>query len=148
MTNSIQKLVSENEEYSKKFEELIKERAITLKERVLEQKEFINGVNVYILTGEFSSDVVKNTAFMLRNEIRNAAFIAGYTDGGKPSLTLLYSDDLVSHGFNASKDIREAARFIEGGGGGQNFFATAGGKDNAGIKLAVDKLIELATKKI
>ena len=146
--NSIQKLVTENEDYRKKFEELVRERAQSLKDRVVEQMESINGVNIYILSGEYSADVVKNTAFILRSEIRNGAFIAGFTDGDKASLALLYSDDLVSHGFNASKDIREAAKFIQGGGGGQNFFATAGGKDNRGIKLAVDKLIELATKRL
>jgi alanyl-tRNA synthetase len=73
-------------------------------------------------------------------------FAAAYIFEGKPYLALMYSDDLVAHGKNASKEIREAAKSIKGGGGGQPFYATAGGKDVQGIDYAMDKLIELATQ--
>ena len=58
----------------------------------------------------------------------------------------MYTDNLVSHGYNASKDISQAAKLINGGGGGQAFFATAGGKDVKGIDYAMEKLIEIASK--
>jgi len=143
---SINKLVNENDSLKKEIEELRREVACALKEKIVEQKMAINGLNVMVLTGNQNSEVVKNIAFMLKSECSNTVFVAGYTDQDKVSLALMYTDDLLTHGKNASRDIREAAKLINGGGGGQNFFATAGGKNREGIKLAVDKLIEIATQ--
>lgn len=146
LVGSIKKLVEENDSFKKSFEEMMRERAITLKQQLLENSTPINGYNVMVLKGEYSPEVVKNIAFMLRNEVSNTIFIAGVNFEGKPNLTLMYTDDLVQNGANASKDIREAAKLISGGGGGQNFFASAGGKNVDGISSAVEKLIELSTK--
>ena len=106
----------------------------------------VNGYKLCVLKGEYAPEIVKNVAFMLRSECTESIFIAGTDYEGKPNLTLMYTDDLVAHGMNASKDIREAAKFINGGGGGQPFFASAGGKNTAGLNDAVNKLIELSTK--
>lgn len=143
---SLNKLVSENDSLKREIEVLRREVASALKEKIVEHKMSINGINIMVLTGEQNSEVVKNIAFMLRSECTNSVFVAGYSDQDKPSLALMYTDDLLTHGKNASRDIREAAKLINGGGGGQNFFATAGGKNKEGIKLAVDKLIEIATQ--
>jgi alanyl-tRNA synthetase len=146
LVNSVQKLYSENENFRKIIEESTKEKAIALKNTLLNNQQTINGIDVIILKGEYEQDFVKNVAFLLRNEIKNTAFISGSVFEGKPNLSLLYSDDLVAKGLNASKDIREAAPIINGGGGGQNFFASAGGKNPEGISAAITKLTELATK--
>ncbi|MBR4980480.1 MAG: hypothetical protein IKY05_03145, partial [Bacteroidales bacterium] len=76
--------------------------------------------------------------FMLKAECSSTVFVGACTDESKPSLTLMYTEDLVAKGMNAGKDIREAAKFIQGGGGGQPFFASAGGKKADGLTEAVE----------
>ncbi|MFW9597342.1 MAG: DHHA1 domain-containing protein, partial [Paludibacter sp.] len=90
-----------------------------------------------------TADQVKTLAFQIRN-IRSEKlfFVAGCVVDGKPSLTVLLSDDLVSAGLNATNIAREAAKEIQGGGGGQAFFASAGGKNPAGIQKAVKLALE------
>ncbi|MEA4868150.1 MAG: alanine--tRNA ligase [Rikenellaceae bacterium] len=146
--SAIEKLAAENESLKKRVDEAIKEQAAQIKERLASQAQTINGVKLHLLKGECNSEVVKNVAFMIRNGNNSSAFVAAYTDQGKASLALMYTDDLVTHGKNAAKEIREAAKFINGGGGGQPFFATAGGKDTTGMDYAMDKLIELATSHV
>ncbi|MGE0091990.1 MAG: alanine--tRNA ligase [Bacteroidales bacterium] len=143
---SLEKILAENESLKKRVDQMQHEQARQLKEKVTAQSNHINGVDLYILKGEYSSEVVKELAFMIRKEKSNSVFAAAYIFEGKPYLALMYSDDLVAHGKNASKEIREAAKSIKGGGGGQPFYATAGGKDVQGIDYAMDKLIELATQ--
>jgi alanyl-tRNA synthetase len=126
-------------------EEFMREKAVELRKKLIAEKQYINGVNVIMLTGEYHPEVVKNLAFLLRSE-QNTMFAAGFKFEDKANLALMYTDDLVSHGCNAGKDIREAAKLISGGGGGQPFFATAGGKDLAGLQAAVAKLVESAIK--
>jgi alanyl-tRNA synthetase len=145
LLGSISKIVEENENYHRQIEEFMKERSVELKNRLTKDKQYINGVNVITLKGEFHPEIIKNLAFAFKAE-ENTTFIAGYEFDKKANLALMYSDDLVAHGSNAGKDIREAAKLIEGGGGGQSFFATAGGKNSDGISAAIAKLIELATK--
>jgi alanyl-tRNA synthetase len=142
---TITKVTEENEAFRKRVEEFMRERAAELKKKLIAEKQYINGVNVIMLTGEYHPEVVKNLAFLLRSE-QNTMFAAGFKFEDKANLALMYTDDLVSHGCNAGKDIREAAKLISGGGGGQPFFATAGGKDLAGLQAAVAKLVESATK--
>ncbi|MGL5273274.1 MAG: DHHA1 domain-containing protein, partial [Phocaeicola sp.] len=91
------------------------------------------------------ADVVKDIVFQLKGEIANNLLIAiGSIDNDKPLITVMLSDDLVEGGLNAGKLVREAAKLIQGGGGGQAHFATAGGKNKDGLNAALDKVIELA----
>ena len=81
-------------------------------------------------------------AFQIRNvQSEKLYFVAGCVADGKPSLTIILSDDLVANGLNATIIAREAAREIQGGGGGQPFFASAGGKNAAGIQAAINKAV-------
>ena len=146
LVSSVQKLYTDNENFRKIIEESTKEKAVVLKNTLLNNLQTINGINVIVLRGEYETDFVKNVAFLLRNEVKNTAFISACVFDGKPHLSLLYSEDLIAKGRNASKDIREAAPLVNGGGGGQNFFASAGGKNPDGISAAITKLTELATK--
>lgn len=84
---------------------------------------------------------------MIHKEMTKTVFVAGCEFEGKANLSLMYTDDLIALGYNASKDIREAAPLINGGGGGQNFFASAGGKKPEGLAAAISKLTELATQR-
>ena len=89
--------------------------------------------------------MVRIAAANLQKSITEDVVIAGaYEWEGKPQLLLLYSNSLVAKGRNAGKDIREAAKLIQGGGGGQPGLATAGGKDTSGLAAALEKLVEIA----
>ena len=90
--------------------------------------------------------MLKNAAFMLQKETEKFAIVAAFEAAGKPQLLLMYTEDLVKAGHNAGADVREAAKLILGGGGGQPGLATAGGKDLNGLTLAAAKLLELATR--
>ncbi len=146
LTGSIKKLITDNDALKKNAEEFVKERAVTLKETLIRNAREINGYNVIAVKGTFIPEVIKNVANLLKQECTNTIFVAATVYEEKPSLTLMYTDDLVAKGSNAGKDIREAAKLINGGGGGQPFLATAGGKNMDGLNAAFEKLIETATK--
>ena len=105
----------------------------------------IHGIKVIKFCAPLPAEVVKNIAFQLRGEItENLFFVAGSTDAGKPMLTVMISDNLVAGGLKAGNLVKEAAKLIQGGGGGQPHFATAGGKNADGLPAAVEKVLELA----
>ncbi|MDL2306260.1 alanine--tRNA ligase, partial [Bacteroides sp. OttesenSCG-928-D19] len=142
---AIRKYLDENAGLKKQVEDYMKEKQGLLKERLLKGIQTINGVQVIRFVGPMPAELIKNIAFQLRGEItENFFFVAGTTDGQKPMLTVMASDNLVAGGMNAGMFVREAAKLIQGGGGGQAHFATAGGKNADGLSKAVDKVIELA----
>ena len=143
---AIHKAVDENASLKKQLEETVREKAAQVKKGIIKHAAMTNGVTVYrSVILPMPADVVKDMAFQLRNETENALVIIGSIHEGKPMLTAAASDSMVKdHGMNVGKIIREAAKLIQGGGGGQPHFATAGGKDPDGLGAAVDKFIELA----
>ncbi len=143
---SIRKVMEDNEQFKKQAEEMVREKSVDLKNKAKENILNINGIDVIILKGFLTMDILKNVAFMLRNECTNTAFIGANLLKEKPSVALMYTDDLVAKGFNAGKDIRTAAKFINGGGGGQAFFASAGGKNADGIDSAIDCIKDIISK--
>lgn len=145
--SSIQKLVEENEALRKSLEEEMREKAKRVKDALVAGATTINGMNIVTMSGVYPADFVKNIAFMIHKEMTKTVFVAGCEFEGKANLSLMYTDDLIALGYNASKDIREAAPLINGGGGGQNFFASAGGKKPEGLATAISKLTELATQR-
>ena len=105
------------------------------------------GVRLFTLTGVYSPDIIKDVAFELRKENTRAAMVAAImTPERKPSLLMMYTDDLVAAGAHAGKDVKAAAANIKGGGGGQPFLATAGGKDPDGLMAALTAMIESVNK--
>ena len=143
---AIKKMVEENETYRKQMEEVVKEKTVTLKNSLKTMGKEINGVNVVSIDYSVDPVMLKNAAFMLQKEAEKLVIAAAFEAAGKPQLLLMYSDDLVKAGHNAGADVREAARLIQGGGGGQPGLATAGGKNIDGLKDALAKLIESAVK--
>lgn len=139
---AIKKSIDENAALRKDVEDYFNERVANLAAQALENAENIGGIKVASMTGVRMPEVVKNVAFGVRAASPEAtAFIAATTDAsGKPLLTVMLSDDIVKSGKNASAIVREAAKAIKGGGGGQPGFAQAGGKDADGISLAFDSL--------
>jgi len=139
----LKKLMGENAQFKAQMEEAEKERKAALKKKLIEDKLETGGITLFRLRGTYRSETVRDVAFELHNEFTNAALAAAITTpDGKPFLVMMYTDDLVQKGANAGKDVKEAAKFILGGGGGQPFLATAGGKNADGISAAFDKLLE------
>jgi alanyl-tRNA synthetase len=138
----VHKFLDENAELKKKVEDYLKERILHFKQRLIDEKQTINGITTFIVKGHLQDDMLKDIAFQLRGEFpAKMCFAAGIVFSGKPNLMLMLSDDLVSDGLNASQIIREAARHIQGGGGGQAHFATAGGKNIAGLSSALEDML-------
>ncbi|MGL5785862.1 MAG: alanine--tRNA ligase [Bacteroidales bacterium] len=145
LTQAVRKAIDENQELKKQMEEFMKEKASELKKALIKSAAEINGVKVIRFVTEMPSDMVKNIAFELRGEIMDKfIFVAGTQDAGKPLLTVMMSDSLLQDGLNAGQMVREAAKLIQGGGGGQPHFAQAGGKTTEGLDSAVNKVMELA----
>ena len=142
---AIRKYLDENAGLKKQVEDFMKEKEAALKERLLKNVQEIHGIKVIKFCSPLPAEVVKNIAFQLRGEItENLFFVAGSTDNGKPMLTVMLSDNLVAGGLKAGNLVKEAAKLIQGGGGGQPHFATAGGKNADGLPAAVEKVLELA----
>ncbi len=143
---TIEKSISENADLRSQVDEFTKERTLAIKEMLIKNAVEENGIKVIRYVGPMLPEVAKDLAFMLRGEItEKMAFIAATVKAGeeKPLLTVMLSDDVVASGKNASQIVREAAKVIQGGGGGQPHFAQAGGKDASKLKEALDKLHEL-----
>ena len=142
---AIRKYIEENAGLKKQVEDYMKEKEASLKERLLKNIQEIHGIKVIKFCAPLPAEVVKNIAFQLRGEItENLFFVAGSLDNGKPMLTVMLSDNLVAGGLKAGNLVKEAAKLIQGGGGGQPHFATAGGKNTDGLNAAIEKVLELA----
>jgi len=143
LLNAIKKSVDENSELKKQLEVFMHEKIMALRDKLITEAQTINGIKTIAYQSDLSADAIKTLAFQIRNIITEKLFfVAGCVHEGKPSLTVLLSDDLVAGGLNAVNIAREAAKEIQGGGGGQPFFASAGGKNAAGIQKAIEKALE------
>ena len=140
----VHRLLMENDEMKKQIQDFVKEKTEQLKQRIIDRKEVLNGVTLFkVILPVGMPEVAKDIAFQLKNEFpEKMLFVAGVASSGKPSLTVMVSDDLVAAGFHAGNMVREAARLIQGGGGGQPHFATAGGKNADGLQAAVDAIVK------
>ena len=145
LEGTIRKAINDNAELKKQVEDTMRERAAELKKKMLAEQKEINGIKVLKAITPLGAEFVKDIAFQLRAEVENSLVVIGSVAGGKPLLTAAASDGAVAAGVNIGKNIREAAQLMQGGGGGQPHFATAGGKNIDGIHAAVEKLIEILT---
>lgn len=147
LLQTLHKFFNENAELKKNMEEYVKEKTLQLKEAIISRKQSINGITVFTIKGSIPAEIVKDIAFQLRGEFLSNTVFVGATDAeNKPLLTVMISDDLVKSGINASQIVRNAAKHIQGGGGGQPHFATAGGKNLEGLTLAFNEIISEMTK--
>ena len=142
---AIAKYIDENAGLKKQVEEFMKEKEATVKAKLIDNAKEIHGVKVIKSVLPMPADAVKNIAFQLKGQFTENLFIViGSVYEGKPMLTVMMSDDQVKAGLNAGQLVREAAKLIQGGGGGQPHFATAGGKNPDGLISATNKVLELA----
>jgi alanyl-tRNA synthetase len=145
LAGTIHRYIEENAGLKKQVEEFMHEKEKQLKEKLLENLRDVHGVKVVKLVAPIPAEMAKNIAFQLRGELtENLFFVAGTVDGGKPMLTVMLSDNLVAGGLKAGDLVKEAAKLMQGGGGGQPHFATAGGKNADGVAAAVERVLELA----
>ncbi len=146
LVDAVKKIISENTELSKEMnqfkKEAIKSSIGAFKERI-EKFGDVNFISEILPLGD--AGILRDAAFHLKNEIENLFLVLGCIDKEKPLLVVMISDNLVkAKGLNASNIIREIAKEIQGGGGGQPFFATAGGKNPTGLLAALKKAREIA----
>ena len=145
LKSAIRKAIEENAGLKKQVEEFMKEKAASLKNELMANAKEMGGVKVIKTVAPISADVAKDIAFQLKGEVTGSLLVViGSVEGGKPMLTVMLSEDLVKNGLKAGNLVKEAAKLIQGGGGGAPHFATAGGKNSEGLLSAVDKVIELA----
>ncbi len=145
LKKSVEDLMSENAQLKKKLEVYDRASTAGIKEELKEQVQQIEGINLLMAQPQLgSAQAVKDLAFQLRNEIPNLMLVLGVNLNDKPTLTVMIADNLVAERqLDAGKIVREAGREMQGGGGGQAFYATAGGKNPNGLKAAMEKARDL-----
>lgn len=149
LMESVRALVEENEGLKKETEKFAKESLRLFKERLKMGMRMCRDIKVIVAQVMVPPAQMKDVAFQLRGEYDKFILIAGGVAAGKPHLTIMFSNNLVDEfGLNAGQIIREAAQEIKGGGGGQPFFATAGGSDPEGIEKAIKKAEKLVMYKL
>ena len=145
LMTAIRKTLEENAELGKQVGEYVREQIAEKKRQLLEKRVEVGGVRLFLIEKKVPAEIIKDIAFQIAGELHEPfVFIAACVEpsSSKPSLTLMISKDLVeSRGWNASQLLRTAAKHIQGGGGGQPHFATAGGKNADGLNAAVEELL-------
>ncbi len=150
LAQTIRKSIEENAELKKEVQEYIKEKVQQIKKDLLANAIERNGVKVIVFKGEAHIEAIKDVAFQVKGEAQETGkvfFVGGIKEGAKCALMVSISDALVKEGLNAGKLVKDAAKLIQGGGGGQPHFATAGGKNSDGLDAAVDAILNAAELK-
>ena len=148
ITRSVESLLEENLRLKKELEKNVFEKAANLRHELAAGAENIGGINFIAQKIDFANaDAVKNLAYSLKEIVADLFLVLASEADGKPALTVMISENLVEQkGLNAGNIVRELAKEIKGGGGGQPFYATAGGKDASGISAALNKARDIVTK--
>lgn len=144
---TIRKSIEENAELKKQINDYVKEKVQHLKKELVANAQEKNGVKVIVFKGNANVEVIKDLAFQIKGEAPmdgKIFFVGGIKDGAKCALMVALSEGLVKEGLHAGKLVKDAAKHIQGGGGGQPHFATAGGKNPEGLDIAVDSILESA----
>jgi alanyl-tRNA synthetase len=145
LVQAVHKSIEENAGLKKQIENFIEEKAVQMRQTLLDTAFDINGVKVARFLGEASPEIVRSLVAFLKGKFANEkfVFVAGTTNNDKPSITIFLSQLMVDEGYNAVNMVREVAKEIQGGGGGQPFMAQAGGKNPDGLNVAVDKILKM-----
>ena len=142
LKKGVEQLITTNKTLEKQITTLKKANAGNVKDDLLKSAVEVNGIRFIAHEVEMEAEDMKNVSFAIRKE-ENLVMVLAATVGDKALLTVMLTDDLVANGMNAGEMIREIAKEIEGGGGGQPFFATAGGANPSGIAAALEKAKEI-----
>ena len=138
VSKAIKDLLEERSALQKELEEAQRQQGGQIKEKIKASTTSIGGANFISYKGEFpTADLIKQVSFELKNEIENLVLIVGGIVKDKPMLSVMIADGFVAKGLNAGELVREMSKSIQGGGGGQPFYATAGGKNVEGLDAAI-----------
>lgn len=138
---AVKDLIARNNALTKEIEAFQKDQAKAVKQQLKSAIKNVNNVNVLSEIIELDNASIKDILFQLKGEVDSFVGIIGGKQDDKCSLNIIASDNIVAGGFNAGTIIREVSPLIQGGGGGQPFFATAGGKNAAGLKEAINAVL-------
>ena len=143
---TIVKYIEEHDTMKKDIEQFQAQRVQALAQEIVAKGRIVNGVKVVTAKAPIAPDAAKDLVFKVRELCpENLVCVVGSVFNDKPMLNIMLSDDMVKdHGLNAGQMVREAAKLMQGGGGGQPHFASAGCKNADGLSAAIDKVIELA----
>ena len=144
LVQAVEKMVENNTALNREVEEMRKEKVVALAQSIAAEATETNGVKLIKLTTNYSGEVLKDLAFAIRQRVsERLVMVVGNVFEGKPTLSVMLSDDMVAMGADAGATVREAAKLMNGGGGGQKHYATAGGKSVDGVEAAMAKAIEM-----
>ena len=145
---AIKKMLEANESLQKEIDQLHKEQIDSLVEKIIAERKGDETPFVIARQVPYGSNMIKDLAYALRAKVSDIVLVLGAVNDGKPTLAIMLGDDIVAKSVDAGATVREAAKLMQGGGGGQKFFATAGGKNPDGLQAAIDKAVEIIMAKI
>ncbi len=145
---AVRKMLESNDALSKEVESMRREQVAQWAEKIAASTPVREGMQLIAMQTDRRADFIKDLAYNLRSRSPQLVFVVGTVSEGKPSLTVMLGEEITSRGVNAGAVVREAAKLMQGGGGGQAFFATAGGKNPDGLQAAIDKAVELIRAQI
>ena len=145
---AIKKMLESNEALQREIDQLHKEQIDGMVEKIMAKR---NPEEKYFFVARqmpYASNMIKDLAYALRAKVSDIVMVLGNVSNDKPTLTIMFGDDVVAQGVDAGAVVREAAKVMNGGGGGQKFFATAGGKNPDALQAAIDKAVEIIKEKL
>ncbi len=145
LISSVKKALDDNAEMSKQVQQFMREKIAMVKEHIKLNLQEKDGLRIARIQNDAPAEVIKEIGNQLRAEIPNLLYVAGSLQAGKCSLVVALGDESVQRGLNASNIVKEAAKEMDGSGGGQAFIAVAGGKNPAKLEAAINKAITLST---
>ena len=148
VVQAVRKMLESNEQLSKEVEAMRREQVAQWADKIASSTPERDGMSLFSMQTDRRPDFVKDLAYNLRQRLPKLVFVVGSLVDGKPTLTVMLGDGITALGVNAGAVVREAAKLMQGGGGGQAFFATAGGKNPDGLQAAIDKAVELISAQV
>ena len=145
---AIKKMLENNEALQKEIEQLHKEQIDAMVEKIMANRKADEKYFVVARQMPHASNMLKDLAYALRGKVSDIIMVLGNVTDGKPMLAVMLGDDIVARGVDAGAVVREAAKVMNGGGGGQKFYATAGGKNPDALQAAIDKAVEIILSKL
>ena len=148
VVQAVKKMLESNEALSKEVEAMRREQVAQWADKIASSAPDRDGMQLFAAQTDRRPDLVKDLAYNLRQRLPRLVLVVGSLCEGKPTLTVMLGDEITAQGVHAGTVVREAAKLMQGGGGGQNFFATAGGKNAEGLQAAIDKAVELIAAQV
>ena len=145
---AIKKMLESNEALQREIDQLHKEQIDAMVEKIMAKRNAEDKYFVVARQMPYASNMIKDLAYAVRAKVSDIIMVLGNVANDKPTLTIMLGDDIVAKGVDAGAVVREAAKVMNGGGGGQKFFATAGGKNPDALQAAIDKAVEIIMEKI